>query len=69
MFAVILIGFFALGALAFMGVVVVGVVKRLRGRDSGDWQDDTAAGEPPKGAPGSRMGQRWILELDVHAVH
>jgi hypothetical protein len=56
MFAVILMGFFGLGALAFVGVVVVGVVKRLRGRESGDWQDDTAAGDPPKVRPGPGWG-------------
>ena len=56
MFAVILIGFFALGALGFLGVVVAGVVKRLRGRDSEDWQDDAAAGDPPKVRPGPGWG-------------
>lgn len=56
MFAVILIGFFVLGALGFVGVLVVGVVARLRGRNREDWRDDPSAGDPPKVRPGPGWG-------------
>jgi hypothetical protein len=56
MFAVILYGFFGLGALAFVALIVVGVVKRIRGRNNREWQDDPVAGAPPNVRPGPGWG-------------
>ncbi|WP_195908324.1 hypothetical protein [Nostocoides sp. HKS02] len=56
MYAVILIGVFGLGVLAFVGVVVRGVVNRIRGQDNGEWEDAPAAGEPPQMRPGPGWG-------------
>ena len=56
MFAVILIGLFGLGVLAFIGVLVVGVVNRIRRRDTGDWHDEPSEGGPPHVRPGPGWG-------------
>ena len=56
MFEVILIGVFGLGVVAFVGVVVLGVVRRIRGRDNGDWEDTPVAGDPPTMRPGPGWG-------------
>jgi hypothetical protein len=56
MFQVILLGLFGLGVLAFVGVVVVGVVNRIRGRDNREWQDEPLDGDSPKVRPGPGWG-------------
>ena len=56
MFEVVLIGLFGLGVLAFVGVVVIGVVRRLRGRDDQAWEDAPPAGDPPMMRPGPGWG-------------
>ncbi|MGZ4542432.1 MAG: hypothetical protein ACXVXI_04750 [Mycobacteriaceae bacterium] len=55
MYEVILIGLFGLAALAFVGVVVLGVVRRIRGRDDGAWED-APEGDAPKMRPGPGWG-------------
>jgi hypothetical protein len=56
MFAVILYCLFGLGALAFLGVVALGVVNKVRGRDNGEWQDEPLDGDPPNVRPGPGWG-------------
>jgi hypothetical protein len=56
MFEAILIGAFGLGALAFVWVIALGVVRRMHGRDNGEWEDAPAAGDPPKARPGPGWG-------------
>lgn len=56
MFQVILIGLFGLGVLAFVAVVVLGIVHRIRGRDDQAWEDAPIAGDPPKMRPGPGWG-------------
>ena len=56
MFSVILYGLFALGALAFVGVVALGVANKVRGRDNGEWQDEPVDGETPNVRPGPGWG-------------
>ncbi len=56
MFEVILIGVFGLGALAFVGVVILGVVRWIRGREDRGWEDAPVAGDPPKVRPGPGWG-------------
>ena len=56
MFAVILYALFGLGAAAFLAVLVLGAVNRVRGRDNGEWQDERVDGQPPNVRPGPGWG-------------
>lgn len=56
MFRLVLFAFFGLGSLAFIAVVVLGVVSRVRRRDRSGWQDEPNAGDPPKVRPGPGWG-------------
>ena len=56
MFAVILYGLFGLGAVAFVAVLVLGAVNRVRGRDNGEWQDEGKDGQAPNVRPGPGWG-------------
>lgn len=45
---------FAVGAIAVVTLLVVGIVNRVRGRDRGEWRDPPAEGEV-----GMRPGPGW----------
>ena len=59
MIKIVMLGIFAIGAVAIVAVVGIGIVNRIRGRDKDDWRDGPKPGDGPKLTPGNYPAPPW----------